>query len=91
MTADSKDLELNLSDFKDVSMSTIDIEQKHFSYQSCLGCNSDSRLIKLLFKHGTITISLLFVIYMLSQATTCEDTSMYGPLLTFIIGLGVPT
>lgn len=85
------DSEIKISDFKGVSMNTIDVENEHHKWQSCLGGATDSRLLKFCAMYTLIFQVFSFCLYMLSKSKTCEDTTTYISLLTFLLGLVIPT
>jgi hypothetical protein len=84
-------IDLEIADFKDVSMKTIEVENQHYSWKSCCLGSTDSRLLKLLFTYATLGIVLIFSITMLLLSDTCEQDTTYMSLLMFTIGLLIPT
>jgi len=85
------DSEIKINDFKNVSMRTIEVEDEHYKWTSCLGGATDSRLLRFCAIYTLILQVFVFCLYMLSQSKTCEDTTTYVSLLTFLLGLVIPT
>jgi hypothetical protein len=85
------DTELKISDFKGVSLSTIEVEDEHYAWQSCLGGSTDSRLLKFCAIYFTLFQVIIFCIVMIYKTDAPEDQTTYISLLTFILGLIIPT
>lgn len=88
----TKNDDLKLDDFKEVSMSAIDIEDAHYNWSCCCSeKKTDSRLLKFISIYFIIMQVFVFCIYKLHTSTSCEQDSTYIGLLTFIIGLIIPS
>jgi RsiW-degrading membrane proteinase PrsW (M82 family) len=85
------DTELQISDFKDVSMSAIEIEDAHYEWKSCCCNRTDSRLLKFASVYLILFMTFMFCLTMLFYADSCETETTYVALLTFILGLIIPS
>ena len=83
--------EINIEDFKDVSMSDIKKEDEAAQWHCCLCGSTDSRLLRFLATYLIILMVFVFCLMMLSRSTTCEDTTTYVSLLTLLLGLILPS
>ena len=61
-----------------------------YVWSSCLGCTTDSRLLKYLTKMILIGVVIVFCCIQLARVDTCSSQKMYISLLTFSIGLIFP-
>lgn len=87
-----KDTEINISDFKDISMSAIEVENEHYKWHSCcIGQKTDSRLLKFCSIYLIIFLVFIFCLIKLFYAKTCQEETTYISLLTFILGLVIPS
>lgn len=79
--------EININDFKDVSMSDIKKEDEHYSWRCCLGGSTDSRLIQFIAVYLILFMVFVFCLAMLALSKTCEDITGYLSLLSLLLGL----
>ena len=87
-----KNDDLELNDFKDLSIKDMEIEDKHYSWSCCcFNTPTDSRLLKFCSIYVLLLQVFIFCIFMLYNSTDCTTDSTYLGLLTFIIGLIIPT
>jgi len=83
--------EINIEDFKEVSMTDIKKEEEHHQWHCCSGTKSDSRLIRFISIYFIILMVFVFCLVMLFNSETCEDTTGYMALLTMLLGVIIPT
>ena len=94
---DSKDDALTPADFanytKEQQEAILEFKEHEYEWKSCIpACGStDSRLLKYAVLHIIVVSLLIFSAVGLSRADTCEDTSLYQSLLTFLLGLIINT
>jgi hypothetical protein len=69
----------------------IEFKEHENYWKSCLGGSTDSRLLKFTVLHVIVVSLLIFSAVGLSRATSCEETSLYQSLLTFLLGLIINT
>jgi hypothetical protein len=69
------------------------LEYKEASTQwnSCIGGSTDSRLLKYIVIHFIIIALIIWTMVMLSHTTDCEGSQLHSSMLTFLIGLVIPT
>jgi RsiW-degrading membrane proteinase PrsW (M82 family) len=86
------DVKLNISDFKHISLEDIKVEDAHYEWQSCCCAKTtDSRLLKFASVYLMLFMTFIFCLTMLFYADSCETETTYIALLTFILGLVIPS
>jgi hypothetical protein len=86
-----KTLDLDIKDFKNVSLADIEVEDEHYTWRCCSGGSTDSRLIRFLGVYLILVMVFIFCLFMLFNAKTCEDSTAYMALLTMLIGILIPS
>jgi len=84
-------VDLNIEDFKDVSMSDIKKEEESAQWHCCVCGTTDSRLLRFIAIYLIILIVFLFCLVMLFYADNCEEQTTYVGLLTMILGIVLPS
>lgn len=69
----------------------LEFKQASTQWNSCVGGSTDSRLLRYIVIHAIIIALISWTMVMLSKAESCEDSQLYSSLLTFLIGLVIPT
>lgn len=59
-------------------------------WKSCLGCESDRRIVTYFSQMTIIAVVISFCIYQLITLDSCPDQQAYLGLLSFVIGLVFP-
>ncbi len=87
--------QLSIEDFANYSEeqreAILEFKQASTQWNSCLGGSTDSRLLRYAVIHLIIIGLLIYTMFMLSAADDCESSQLYSSLLTFLIGLVIPT
>ena len=95
--APSTDVEhqLSIDDFANYTPeqrdAILEFKQASTQWNSCVGGSTDSRLLRYVVIHAIIIALISWTMVMLSRAQSCEDSQLYSSLLTFLIGLVIPT
>ena len=95
--APSTDVEhqLSIEDFANYTPeqrdAILEFKQASTQWNSCIGGSTDSRLLRYVVIHAIIIALISWTMVMLSKAESCEDSQLYSSLLTFLIGLVIPT
>ena len=95
--APSTDVEhqLSIEDFANYTPeqrdAILEFKQASTQWNSCVGGSTDSRLLRYIVIHAIIIALISWTMVMLSRAQSCEDSQLYSSLLTFLIGLVIPT
>jgi len=80
--------ELDIKDFSRVTYDDIKKEDDHYRWSSCLhGRGTDSRLLKFCSVYLILLMVFTFCLSKLFYARTCDETTTYISLLTFLLGL----
>ena len=80
--------EIEEKDFTDIESGKID--RPPYMWKCCLCGTTDPRLLKYLISMFMILSIMAFSAAMLSQADSCQDSSLYVGLITFLFGLICP-
>ena len=97
MPAPNQDVEhqLSIEDFANYTPeqrdAILEFKQASTQWNSCIGGSTDSRLLKYIVIHTIIIGLLIYTMFMLSKASDCESSQLYSSLLTFLIGLVIPS
>ena len=94
-TAVPPEHQLSIEDFASYTPeqreAVLEFKQQSTQWNSCIGGSTDSRLLRYIVIHFIIIGLLIYTMLMLSGAESCEDSQLYSSLLTFLIGLVIPT
>lgn len=94
-TAASTEHQLSIEDFTNLDekqrQAVLEYQEASTQWNSCVGGSTDSRLLRYIVIHLIIVGLLIYTMFMLSAAESCEDSQLYSSLLTFLIGLVIPT
>lgn len=81
--------EIEIKDFKNDDIKKIDdINQWHIC---CCERTTDARFLKFMALYIIIFIVFIFDLFMLWKSKTCSQETTYMSLLTFLIGLIIPS
>ena len=87
--------QLSIEDFANYSeeqrQAVLEFTEQNTQWNSCIGGSTDSRLLRYIVIHFIIIGLLIYTMLMLSSAEDCESSQLYSSLLTFLIGLVIPT
>ena len=93
--AASTEHQLSIEDFTNLDekqrQAVLEYQQASTQWNSCVGGSTDSRLLKYVVIHTIIIGLLIYTMFMLSKASDCESSQLYSSLLTFLIGLVIPS
>ena len=96
MTSPNKIPELQISEqdfanYDDEKREAIlELSEHKTQWRSCLGGETDSRLLKYAVIHSIIIVLLIWSMVMLTLVDSCEATQLYSSMLTFLVGLVIP-
>ena len=87
--------QLSIEDFTNLDekqrQAVLEYQEASTQWNSCIGGSTDSRLLRYIVIHLIIIGLLIYTMLMLSGAEDCESSQLYSSLLTFLIGLVIPT
>lgn len=93
--AASAEHQLSIEDFTNLDekqrQAVLEYQEASTQWNSCVGGSTDSRLLRYIVIHFIIIGLLIYTMLMLSAAEDCESSQLYSSLLTFLIGLVIPT